>query len=501
MDAHTAMAEDETKDKPLKHLIEDPERIDRSRETLYPCDISGPYDPVEPIPQGVRTPVIRIRFRKIPTPYDGGCNSIEVRLRALTGLEPHLLSTDNQTSTSGCLFQSPDKGNIWLETPIHCRPFLFLWMMRSHEMEWEVVFAYGEIFWNKNPSEFWSTGYRQIQDMARNSARQNTDAFNPAFAFVSDVVKSYIANIASQAETIHKNILAVETALEAKDSLKLSEQLRQLNLISKTIAASPLEELFQFGDDAARWASKLLKSSNYNWEAQDLLFLARTQREHHPERLRTHIAELRTQIADIAAEIQQKRDEKRDEKEKERDDRRQTRYDLEDARQKLEDERYEEEKTRRGERETERRSQETERRNLEKARNTLADQQREKDQIRAKREQELLDQSIRIAKETRRDSRTMRGIAWVTVCFLPATFISSFFGMNFFTGIDVEFPNTPFNESRKGVWMFFVVALPLTVAVVLAFYAWDYVEKKNDKQRLEENTGKKTQVKSEDSDA
>ncbi|KAI8943288.1 hypothetical protein NX059_001308 [Plenodomus lindquistii] len=46
----------------------------------------------------------------------------------------------------------------------------------------------------------------------------------------------------------------------------------------------------------------------------------------------------------------------------------------------------------------------------------------------------LIEESLSIARETRRDSRTMRGIAWVTMGFLPATFVSSFFGMNFSMG-------------------------------------------------------------------
>jgi hypothetical protein len=75
----------------------------------------------------------------------------------------------------------------------------------------------------------------------------------------------------------------------------------------------------------------------------------------------------------------------------------------------------------------------------------------------------------------------MRGIAWVTIAFLPATFVSSFFGMNFFNGIA---GNVPFDEASRNVWLFFVVAVPISGIVLFAFYFWDKQEMKKDELRL-----------------
>jgi phosphotransferase system glucose/maltose/N-acetylglucosamine-specific IIC component len=75
----------------------------------------------------------------------------------------------------------------------------------------------------------------------------------------------------------------------------------------------------------------------------------------------------------------------------------------------------------------------------------------------------------------------MRGIAWVTIAFLPATFVSSFFGMNFFNGIA---GNVPFDEASRNVWLFFVVAVPVSAIVLFTFYFWDKHEQMNDNLRL-----------------
>jgi hypothetical protein len=75
-----------------------------------------------------------------------------------------------------------------------------------------------------------------------------------------------------------------------------------------------------------------------------------------------------------------------------------------------------------------------------------AQQQQALEERQRRREERLQDLSIAIAMATRRDSRTMRGIAWVTIAFLPATFITSFFGMNFFNGR----PGTPAFDQASG---------------------------------------------------
>lgn len=88
------------------------------------------------------------------------------------------------------------------------------------------------------------------------------------------------------------------------------------------------------------------------------------------------------------------------------------------------------------------------------------------------RETEMNLQKLRdeMMRESKRDSRTTRGIAYLTMAFLPATFVTSFFGMNFF---NVK-PGMPaFDDASQNVWIFFVVAVPISVMVILMFWLWD----------------------------
>jgi hypothetical protein len=66
-----------------------------------------------------------------------------------------------------------------------------------------------------------------------------------------------------------------------------------------------------------------------------------------------------------------------------------------------------------------------------------------------------------IAQDTRKDSHSMKAIAALTMVFLPASAVSSFFGMAFFDGqggiltITAEW------------WIFLAVTVPLTAVVVI----------------------------------
>ncbi|KAF2827317.1 hypothetical protein CC86DRAFT_381353 [Ophiobolus disseminans] len=109
-------------------------------------------------------------------------------------------------------------------------------------------------------------------------------------------------------------------------------------------------------------------------------------------------------------------------------------------------------------------------------------------------------ENLKIAKETRRDniimlaiakqgaqdSRTMRGIGWVTMAFLPATFVTSFFGMNFFEALENGANRPPFfKESGKNVWVFFSIAGPLTVISLVWFFLWDRKEAEKQEKILD----------------
>ena len=77
--------------------------------------------------------------------------------------------------------------------------------------------------------------------------------------------------------------------------------------------------------------------------------------------------------------------------------------------------------------------------------------------------------SITIAQATRRDSELMRGIAAVTMVFLPATFVATFFSMVFFHVGDEE-DVWLLVDSR--VWLYPVVTVPLTAFIAVWYFAW-----------------------------
>jgi hypothetical protein len=223
------------------------------------------------------------------------------------------------------------------------------------------------------------------------------------------------------------DINSVEYSLPVDERRNLSELLRRLNKISQEIRHSSLERQLTFSIEPANWISDTFGPSSYDVLVPDLLGKVWMMQEYHPDRLKESIAEVRQNIYNTAAKEEQARNEQR--------------------------------------------------------------QQRE--EARAEREEKFLEESIRIAEETKRDSRTMRGIAWVTIAFLPATFVSSFFGMNFFNGIA---GNVPFDGARHNVWLFFAVAVPISGVVLFAFYAWDEKEVKKDKQKLRANKEKSPSI-------
>ncbi|ERF75606.1 hypothetical protein EPUS_04586 [Endocarpon pusillum Z07020] len=73
-----------------------------------------------------------------------------------------------------------------------------------------------------------------------------------------------------------------------------------------------------------------------------------------------------------------------------------------------------------------------------------------------------------IAQDTRNDSSSMKVIAALTMVFLPASAVSSFFGMAFFDGQAGNLTVT--NEW----WMFLAVTVPLTTAVVIIWRLWGF---------------------------
>lgn len=72
-----------------------------------------------------------------------------------------------------------------------------------------------------------------------------------------------------------------------------------------------------------------------------------------------------------------------------------------------------------------------------------------------------------IARETRKDSSSMKTIAALTMLFLPATFIATVFGMSFF------------DYSDHGIlvsghwWLYVVITVPTTLLIFIIWLAWN----------------------------
>ena len=72
-----------------------------------------------------------------------------------------------------------------------------------------------------------------------------------------------------------------------------------------------------------------------------------------------------------------------------------------------------------------------------------------------------------IAQATKNDSAAMKTIAALTMIFLPATAVSSFFGMAFFNGQGGELTVTP------DWWLFLAATIPITIMLFLIWLRWN----------------------------
>ncbi|KAI4783436.1 hypothetical protein E4T52_01638 [Aureobasidium sp. EXF-3400] len=103
--------------------------------------------------------------------------------------------------------------------------------------------------------------------------------------------------------------------------------------------------------------------------------------------------------------------------------------------------------------------------------------------LRAKVNKDMSFFSSEIALATRADGAAMKTIALVTLTFLPATFVTALLGMNFFT-VDSD-PQGGHLTSTKDLWIYFVIAVPLTTAVLCFWWWWQNKEEEKAKHRNE----------------
>jgi hypothetical protein len=326
-----------------------------------------------------------------------------------------------------------DNNIISLETPSHSMPYFYLsiaekgWERRIRNRSWQggravLVYAVDEHCFDFL-GQFRLGNYQN--NLPAILGRETMKDKSPSLALVGAILLSYIASVIGQAKRFDAQIRRVEAALGSRSISSLSDLLHELNTTSHEIRASGLEEKMSFiSITTPRVEKSMWHLDDPTWKRQ-LQDAIKGMEPWRPSKLRERIAELRLHAADVRDELRQKREEDRQKRE--------------DARQ-------------------------------------------EREERRASKEEKLLEESIRIAKETKRDSRTMRGIAWVTIAFLPATFVTSFFGMNFFNGIAGK---VPFDGASRNVWLFFAIAVPISGFVLFTFYFWDEYERKKDEKKVD----------------
>ncbi|KAF2454876.1 hypothetical protein BDY21DRAFT_96191 [Lineolata rhizophorae] len=78
--------------------------------------------------------------------------------------------------------------------------------------------------------------------------------------------------------------------------------------------------------------------------------------------------------------------------------------------------------------------------------------------------------TVSIARETRRDSVSMKTIAALTMVFLPGTFTSALFSMTFFNADPVEAGGDL--RVSSSWWIYAAVTIPLTIAVLMCWILW-----------------------------
>ena len=95
---------------------------------------------------------------------------------------------------------------------------------------------------------------------------------------------------------------------------------------------------------------------------------------------------------------------------------------------------------------------------------------------------QIAKRSASIAYETRRDSAAMKTIATLTMLYLPATFVSSLFGTNFFA-LSTNGPGNPVFVVSELWWMYLVSAVPLTLLNLFVWRVWLRRRMKRQSQR------------------
>ncbi|PFH60875.1 hypothetical protein XA68_10188 [Ophiocordyceps unilateralis] len=81
---------------------------------------------------------------------------------------------------------------------------------------------------------------------------------------------------------------------------------------------------------------------------------------------------------------------------------------------------------------------------------------------------EIAGEQRRIAHASKRDSTAMKTISLMGALFLPGTYLASVFSTSFF-----DFKPTASSRVASDLWIYFIVTIPLTAAIVGSWWWWD----------------------------
>ncbi|KAB8278152.1 hypothetical protein BDV30DRAFT_156224 [Aspergillus minisclerotigenes] len=76
-----------------------------------------------------------------------------------------------------------------------------------------------------------------------------------------------------------------------------------------------------------------------------------------------------------------------------------------------------------------------------------------------------------MAKSALVDNTMMKAVAIVSLVYLPGTFVSGIFGMNFFN-FDTNEPGAMTWSLSDNVWLYWLVTIPLTLTTMAVWILW-----------------------------
>lgn len=83
---------------------------------------------------------------------------------------------------------------------------------------------------------------------------------------------------------------------------------------------------------------------------------------------------------------------------------------------------------------------------------------------------EMAGQQRRLANCSKRDSAAMKSLSLLGAIFLPASYLASVFGMDFF---NFDGNGDPPPVISPLIWVYFVITVPITLVILVIWRRWD----------------------------